>query len=103
MEKDFTIFKISWFTRPESSVTSAEAVYARHRALINFLQDNNLTTRTILEPDAHLNDDSSLLRSDLTDKGFLLYQKAEQKWLRGIDKGQSPTDMHVFEKELSKL
>ncbi|MFC7670530.1 hypothetical protein ACFQT0_26490, partial [Hymenobacter humi] len=58
---------------------------------------------TVLEPEEIINDESCLMRSDLTDEGFKLYQKAEQKWLRGIDRGKDPTDMGVFEKELAKL
>lgn len=103
MEKDFTLFKVSWFTQLQGSIESLEKIHARHYALIDFLQRNNLTVREVLSKDEPLSDSSCLMRSDLTDKGFKVYQKAEQKWLRGIDRGKSPTDMQIFEKELAKF
>ena len=102
-EKDYTILKVGWFTQQQGRITSTESIYASHRALLTFLQAHGLTVRTVLGEDEPLTDNSCLMRSDLTEKGFLLYQKAEQKWLRGHDRGKSPTDMTVFERELAKL
>lgn len=102
-EKEYTVLKVGWFTQQQGRITSMESIHASHRALVEFLQDHGLTVRTVLEKDEPLTDNSCLMRSDLTEKGFLLYQKAEQKWLRGHDRGKSPTDMTVFERELAKL
>lgn len=102
-EKDYTVLKVGWFTQQQGRITSTESIHGRHRALMAFLQTHSLTVRTVLEEDEPLTDGSCLMRSDLTEKGFLLYQKAEQKWLRGHDRGKSLTDMTVFERELAKL
>ncbi|HEX8658336.1 MAG TPA: hypothetical protein VF690_12410 [Hymenobacter sp.] len=102
-ERDYTITKVGWLTQLQGRITSTESIHASHRALLAFLKTHGLTVRTVLEEDEPLTDDSCLMRSDLTEKGFLLYQKAEQQWLRGQDRGKSPTDVTVFERELAKL
>ena len=102
MQSDFTLLKIGWFTRPDVETPEAK-VHTFYRALIQFLQEHQLTVKLLLEQGEPLTDESKLMRSDLTDKGFLLYQRAEQKWLKGIDRGKDPTDMRVFAKELTKI
>jgi hypothetical protein len=103
-EKDYTVLKVAWFTQQQGRIDRIESIHARHRALVEFLQGHGLTVRTVLGPNEPLADDSCLMRSDLTERGFLLYQKAEQKWLRAHDRGiRDPTDMTIFERELAKL
>lgn len=102
MQKDFTILKIGWFTQRIGATPEAE-VHAFYRALVNYLQAHQLTVHLVLEKDGPLTDESKLMYSDLTSKGFRLYQRAEQKWLKGIDRGKDPTDMSVFDKELARL
>jgi hypothetical protein len=100
---DFTVFKVAWFTQIQGTVETEQVVHARHRALVEFLQRHGLTVREVLKPGEALTDESCLRRSDLTDRGFALYQQVEQKWLRAIDRGREVTDMRVFEQHLSKL
>jgi hypothetical protein len=102
MQKDFTLLQVGWFTRPSWAIPEAE-VHAFYRALLHYLQDHQLTVRPVLERNEPLSDESKLMRSDITDKGFQLYQRAEQKWLKGIDKGKKPDDMSIFDRELAKL
>lgn len=105
MEANFTITRVSWGTARIAlgSTETVERIHARHRALVFFLQEHSLTVRQILKEDDPLNDESKLMRADLTDKGFKLYQKVEKQWLNGIDRGKDPTDMTIFIKELAKL
>jgi hypothetical protein len=102
MQNDFTLLQIGWFTRPSVGTPEAK-VHAYYRALLDFLQQHQLTVRPVLEKDESLSDESKLMRSDLTDKGFILYGLAEQKWLKGIDRGKDPTDMKVFANELARI
>jgi Asp-tRNA(Asn)/Glu-tRNA(Gln) amidotransferase A subunit family amidase len=100
---DFTLFKVAWFTQRLGSLEMEQEIHARHRALVEFLQHQGLTVREVLKPGDALTDESCLMRSDLTARGFALYQQAEQKWLQAMDKGRDFTDMRVFEKHLAKL
>jgi hypothetical protein len=100
---DFTLFKVAWFTQIPGTLETEQAVHARHRALVEFLQGHGLTVRQVLKPGEALTDESRLMRSELTDRGFALYQQAEQKWLRAMNRGKDVTDMRVFEKHLAKL
>jgi hypothetical protein len=100
---DFTLFKVAWFTQLQGTLETEQAVHARHRALVEFLQGHGLTVQQVLKPGETLTNESRLMRSDLTDRGFALYQQAEQKWLRAIDRGKNVTDVRVFEKHLAKL
>jgi hypothetical protein len=78
-------------------------VHALYRALVYYFQEHQLTVRLVLAGDERLTDESKLMRSDVTDKGFLLYQRTEQRWLKAIDRGKNPSDMSLFDKELTKL
>lgn len=102
MQKDFILLQVGWFTRPGWATPEAK-VHAFYRALVHYLQAHQLTVRLVLERNEPLTDESKLMRSDVTDKGFLLYQRTEQKWLKGIDRGKKPDDMKIFDKELAKL
>ena len=72
-DKDYTVTKVGWFTQLQGRITSTESIHANHRALVTFLQAYGLTVRTVLGEDEPLTDDSCLMRSDLTERGFLLY------------------------------
>lgn len=102
MEKDFVISKVGWHTKKIGSTETIEQIHLRFRSLIDFLQNNGLTTKVILEKNAPITDELAIKVSDLTENGFQLIKKCHDKWLRGIDKGKNPTDMRVFEKELTK-
>ena len=73
------------------------------RRLIDFLQDNGLTTRTILARDEKITERLQIMRSDLTDEGFEFYSSVEQKWLRAIDSGTEPTDISILKSELRRI
>lgn len=103
MEEDFTILQISWFTQRVGILATVGDIHSRHRALLDFLQQHGLTTRTVLQTGAPITDESRLLRSDLTAEGFEVYRRTEQRWLRSIDRTKRYTDMRLFTKELAKI
>jgi len=70
---------------------------------ITFLQNNGLTTRTILAPGVVPDATTKIMRSDLTDEGFEFVKRAEQKWFSAVDRGASPEDTRILEKQLSIL
>lgn len=73
------------------------------RSLADFLQSDNLTTRSIRCLGSDVPDDFLICVGDLTDVGLLLYRDGEQKWLRAIDRGTPPTDTSILTKTLAKI
>ena len=70
---------------------------------ITFLQENGLTTRTILEGSALPDASTRIMSSDLTEDGLAFVRRAEQPWFSAVDRGVSPEDTAILEKELTKL
>ena len=97
---DFPVFSL----QPLIASTKRRASHERSRLialiLVHFLQDHELTTRTILPPNNTISDDFVLRVGDFTDEGLALYCSAEQQWLRRIDHGMSPTDTTLLVKAL---
>jgi hypothetical protein len=105
MENDFTIIKASWLTQVKRNYFfDNELVYQCYEHFFAFLQINNLTTRKIISQDQKINDDSKLIRSDLTEEGYEFFKKAYDRWSTNIyDKGKSPEDVKYLEKKLKEI
>lgn len=72
-------------------------------SIIFYLQNNGLTTRTILAPGQSTDVNTRIMLSDLTEVGLALMRACYDKWLKGHDRGKPITEMTIFEKELKKL
>ncbi|RZJ90568.1 MAG: hypothetical protein EOO60_08820 [Hymenobacter sp.] len=103
MEKDYIIFKVGWLTQVRGNESRIEHIHTIVKSLLGYLQKHQLVVQPILEIGEPITDELKLMRSNLTDRGFRLYKQAEQKWLKGIDRGRDPTNMGVFDRELAKL
>lgn len=105
MEKIFTIAKVSWQTQVQRNYEFDNSlVYTYFKNIINYLQDNGLTTRIILPRNEGVTENTCIMSSDLTEVGFLLIKKKYNKWVEGImDKGKSPSDYSILDKELKKI
>lgn len=71
--------------------------------LVKFLQDKGLVRRELARSIEDITEEFSLYSSDLTDDGLKLLRTAYSKWLRRIDRGMSPSDTTLLERELSKM
>jgi phosphoenolpyruvate synthase/pyruvate phosphate dikinase len=73
------------------------------RVEIMFLQEKGLTTRTILNENDIVNDNSKLTLGDLTDDGFRFYQTGITKWIEKLDRSTNRmkivTDTSFLEKK----
>ena len=105
MENDFTIIKASWLTQVKRNYFfDNTVVYQCYKHFFVFLQQNNLTTRQIIDKYEKIDDDSKLMRSDLTEEGFEFFKKAYDRWSTNIyDKGKSPEDVKYLEKKLREI
>jgi hypothetical protein len=104
MEKDFIIGQVSWLTQVKRNYEfDNNLCYLAFKNIINYLQVNGLTTRTILADDA-VNEETSLKLSDLTNEGFMLVKKCFDKWIgKVIDKAIEPTNYKMLDNELKKI
>jgi hypothetical protein len=73
------------------------------RTLIDFLQSNGLTTKTLLKEGVDVDEKFVINRSDLTEEGFEFYQRVEQRWFNAIDNGAKPTDTALLERALQEI
>lgn len=105
MEKDFVIDKVKWHTqRIRNYEFDNSLVFAYFRSLFRFLQDNDLSTRQLLEDSEDITEETELKKSDLTEEGFDLIKRTLDRWTTGIlDKGKSPNDVTYLARQLAKL
>ena len=103
--KDYTIVKVGLLTMVKRNYKFDNTlVFDYFKGLISFLQDKGLTIRTILTENSEINEDTSLMASDLTNEGLELVKRALDRWTNNIfDKGKSPTDYTLLDKHLKKI
>jgi hypothetical protein len=99
----FTITKVSWHSQRKGNEGRREEIINRFWVLVNFLQSNQLTKKTLSNSIADISDEFSLESDDLTQLGVDVMKKAYDKWLTKVDEGMSPTDVSILQKALDKL
>ncbi len=69
-----------------------------------FLQENKLVNKDLIDLEDEVNDETKLMRSDLTEEGFEFFKIAHDRWANNIfDKGKSPEDVKYLEKKLKEI
>ena len=76
---------------------------AAFQNLILFLQNNGLTTRTILREGELPTQSTELWTSDLTEDGNELIKAAHFKWLEAMERGKQPGDVSILTKALAQI
>ncbi len=97
------IDKVSWHTEVIGNPETEENIHMRFRTILNFLQDNNLTKRIILKENEKIDNETQFALEDLNEKGVIFIKKVYDKWLKSIDKGQSPNSISLLNKYLQKI
>ena len=109
MDKNRVIEKLSWITQSKLApqpITQEykERQYRFFENIVNFLQDNKLTSRKILKKGEKATDESQIIIGDLTEEGFQFYAYGIRKWRekydRAKDKDKAITDFAFIEKKL---
>jgi hypothetical protein len=99
---DFVIDDIALHLAASKNLDYRERVRQRFLVFANFLQENGLTTRVLLDLKVTtIPDNFKIIRSDLTDEGFAVVKSAYDKWLRGHDKGKPIEDVTPFQKAIA--
>ena len=78
MDKNEIISKVAWFTQSKLApqpITQEykERQYRFFENIVNFLQDNKLTSRKILKKGEKATDESQIIIGDLTEEGMKFY------------------------------
>jgi len=101
--QDFVIDKVSWHTSVKGNPETMSDIRERFWQVTAFLQQHRLVTHPLAAGIDEIGEEFEIRRSHVTENGFRLLQAAYDKWLRKLDKGMAPSDMRLFERELSKL
>lgn len=105
MENDFIIGQVSWLTQVKRNYEfDSKLCYTAFESIINYFQNNDLTTRTILTQSEKAKETTCIRSSDLTDEGFILVKKCFDRWMeKVIDKVIEPTNHKMLDNALKKI
>lgn len=103
MDADFKIDQVSWHTRVVGNPETRDRIIWRFWCVVNFLQQNRLTNKSLGLSMDDIDDDFCINSADLTPIGLTLMKKVYDKWLTKVDEGMTPNDLSVFEKAIKKL
>ncbi|MBA4078141.1 MAG: hypothetical protein C0508_24150 [Cyanobacteria bacterium PR.023] len=103
MTSNFTIDQVSWHTKVVGNPESTEQILRRFWLVVDFLQRNGLTKKTLASSPERITDDFAINSNDLTPTGLDLMKKAYDRWLTKVDEGMSPDDLSILEKALAKM
>jgi hypothetical protein len=95
-------YDIHFLGAPPKPADRQRAVATFHN-LILFLQNNGLTTRTILRGGELPAQSTELWTSDLTADGNELIKVAHFKWLEAMGRGKLPEDVSILAKALAQI
>lgn len=101
--KSFTISKVGWHTSTIGNTEPREKTIRRTFVFANFLQQNGLTVRRLVESEGEIDDDFTIRSDDLTEEGMTVVKLAYDKWLRKVDRGMDPSNIAVLERALKKV
>ncbi|SRR5712692_4824894 len=103
MERDFNVDCVGW--KFVGSLETSDFRKRRFWALVSFLQENGLTTRTVANSLEEVTEASCLKRSDLTEEGLALVKIALEKWLKALDrrKHKDPENVTILRRSLTAL
>ena len=98
---DFLIASAEFSLAASKNKTYQEHVKVSFKTLIKFLDDNALLVNKIIYNE--INNNTKIMKSDLTKEGFDLVAKALDKWFSAQDRGKAPDDTTILERELKKI
>ncbi len=99
---DYLIFRGGADYREWGGVTKEKEIEI-WRSLIEFLDTNQLMLKRVEIANLHDMEGVELRSGSLNELGNAVIKCGFDKWLRGIDKGKSPSNLSALEKCLEKL
>ena len=95
---NFIIDKVSWHTSTPGNTENLDQIVRRFYHIVKYLQDNQLTNRTLLIDLSDVDDEFALRSEDLTEEGLSLMKAAYDKWLRKVDQTMDSSDLRIMER-----
>jgi hypothetical protein len=100
---NFLITRYATYFEASKNVDYRKRMHYWFSIFVNFLQENNLTTRCLLSDVENIPEDFEVRRNDLTDEGFELIEEGFDRWLGGLDRRKSPPNTSILEKALKEI
>ncbi|MEM7401024.1 MAG: hypothetical protein AAF304_03635 [Pseudomonadota bacterium] len=104
--KEFTIDACRWYLHEEmddaSRIEAIENFRMRYEPLLGFLNESNLYTSQLPKTIEEWHS-LEIKFSDFTDEGLELVMNCHDQWLESMEKGVSPTNIKLWERELYKI
>ena len=103
MDDNMKIYDVGFMLSASKRRSYGESIIRMFDTYLRFLQDHGLTTREVLGPDETPDENTAVLRRDLTDEGWEFIKSAQDKWFHAVDQGTSPEDTSLLKQTLIKL
>lgn len=101
--EDLQIYNVGFMLSASKRRSYRQNIIQRFDIYLRFLQNHDLTTRVLLEPGKSPDDNTVVMRSDLTEEGMAFIREAEQRWFSAVDRGMSPEDTSLLTEAVTKL
>ena len=104
--ENFIIDQVSWHTeKPRNYDFDGTIIYKYFKSLIQFLEENKLTTKPIITEGEPMTRDTKIQSSDLTEEGMLFIKAVyKSSWIDKVVDGKiSPDDQKMLIKALNKI
>lgn len=101
MVQPFVIDQVSWHTGTPGNTEPREHILRRFAVITNFLQDNGLSYKTLVETD--IDDSFAISSNDLTEEGLTVMKAAYDKWLQKVDNGMPPENVSLLTRALHRV
>lgn len=103
MDEEMELYDVGFMLSRSKRRSYRESIIRMFNTYLRFLQDHNLTTRLLLEPNEVPSENTIVKRKDLTDEGWEFIKLGQDKWFSAVDRGTSPENVSILEKTLSKI
>jgi hypothetical protein len=89
--KDFALCRVKWQTQLVGAVRTREQVINEYWILVDFFQKNSLATHPLAKSESDISDEFVIMKSDLTEVGYKVFQKGHSKYVGALDRGRNPS------------
>jgi hypothetical protein len=101
--KDYPVIDLDYLLRASNDRSHNKMVTSQVQTLRQFLIDNSLLSEIGLQNLATFTNTTRVMKSDLTEVGYVLMERSLFKWLNAHDSGKNVEDVIFLEKNLSKV
>ncbi|MCO4780844.1 MAG: hypothetical protein KC646_00865 [Candidatus Cloacimonetes bacterium] len=101
--KDYPVIDLDYLLRASNDRSHKKMVTLQVKTLRQFLIDNDLLNADGQQNLSTFDKTTRVLKSDLTEVGYILMDRSLFKWLNAHDSGKDVEDVRYLEKNLAKI